>query len=84
MPSGSTNRDFLNKFTNASKGKAIASQAEEIGVAISRGFNARHELVRGMGAAVIALGGVLVHGHSSSRCLSHIQRRTVAAEHFDR
>jgi len=42
------------------KSETVATQAKEIGVAIAGGFDARKELVCGVGAAVIAFGVILM------------------------
>ena len=66
--------------------KTIATQAEEVGIAISRGFDARKKLMRRVGAAVITLGTVLMrlrNRHTHARRLADVQRCAVTAEHFD-
>src|SRR5207247_2095783 len=78
---GSHKRDGI---VFSSKGEAVAAQAEKPGVAVSRSFDPREELMRGVCAAVLMTFGVVLmcDRHTGSCGLAHVERRAVAAEHF--
>ena len=70
-----------------SERKAVAAETEESSVTIPRGFDAGEQLMRGVvAAAVMTLGTMLMrrHWHASAGGFAHVERRAVAAEHFDR
>jgi hypothetical protein len=72
--------------TAFSKGKTVATHAKEVAVAVAGGFDARKELMCGMGAAVITFGIVLMllHRHTCARRFADVQRCAIAAEYFYR
>src|SRR5882724_10007242 len=68
-----------------SEREAVAAQAEETGVAVARGVDARKQLMRGVGATVALTAGVvlvLLHRHSGTRDFPNVDGRTIAAEVF--
>src|SRR5258708_6419387 len=73
-------------LVTTSEREAVAAQAEEVGVPIAGGFDARKELMRGIGAAVIAFGVMLMLRHrNTGLCgLANVQWRAIAAEVFGR
>ena len=78
--------NFDNVF-HASERETLAIQAEEIRVAVARGFHSGEKLVCDVGAAAqVAFGAVpagLRRRHPGARCFLCFQRCSVAAKHLD-
>src|SRR5262245_26518632 len=65
--------------------EAIAAQAEETRVAVSRRFNSREEVMRNGCAVLVTLGAVMMgHGNAGASGFGNLQRRAITAEHLHR
>ena len=73
------------RLSAQSKRKAVAAQAEESGVAVAGGFDASHELMPSVMAAVRMTFRVvlMLHRDSGAGGLAHVERCAIAAEDFD-
>src|SRR6266850_208632 len=70
----------------SSKREAVAAQAEKSRVTVARCVPCGEQLMERVSAAVLMTLSVVMmhHWHASSRRLANVQRRTVAAEYFNR
>ena len=74
------------KALSSSENEAVAARSEKPGVTAAGRLDAGEELIRGMGAAVLATldAVVIFRGNAGSRRFENVQRRAIAAEHFHR